>query len=101
MTVGGFIPLYGSTYSRYFFLAISLLCTQDNVHEVAMSNSEPLLSEYFTQEEAATELKVTERTLDRWQRLREGPPITRLGRRILYRRSSLQAWLRRLERDAA
>jgi hypothetical protein len=66
-----------------------------------MSNSEPLLSEYFTQEEAATELKVTERTLDRWQRLREGPPITRLGRRILYRRSSLQAWLRKREGDAA
>jgi hypothetical protein len=58
-----------------------------------MSNFEPVLSDYFTQEEAATELKVTERTLDRWQRLREGPPITRLGRRILYRRSSLQAWL--------
>jgi len=66
-----------------------------------MSNSEPLLSEYFTQEEAASELKVTERTLDRWQRLREGPPITRLGRRILYRRSSLQTWLHRRERDAA
>jgi hypothetical protein len=66
-----------------------------------MSNSEPLLSDYFTQEEAATELKVTERTLDRWERLREGPPITRLGRRILYRRSSLQAWLRRREGAAA
>jgi hypothetical protein len=66
-----------------------------------MSNFEPVLSDYFTQEEAATELKVTERTLDRWQRLREGPPITRLGRRILYRRSSLQAWLRRREVDAA
>ena len=66
-----------------------------------MSNFEPVLSDYFTQEEAATELKVTERTLDRWQRLREGPPITRLGRRILYRRSSLQAWLRRREGNAA
>jgi len=58
-----------------------------------MSNSEPLLSHYFTQKEAATELKVARRTLERWQRLREGPPITRLGRRILYRRSSLMAWL--------
>jgi hypothetical protein len=28
----------------------------------------------------------------------EGPPITKLGRRILYRRSSLQAWLRARER---
>jgi DNA-binding transcriptional MerR regulator len=66
-----------------------------------MSNFEPLLSEYFTQEEAATELNVTARTLDRWQRLREGPPITKLGRRILYRRSSLLAWLRAREEKAA
>jgi hypothetical protein len=58
-----------------------------------MSNSEPLLSDYFTQKQAAAELKVTDRTLDRWQRLGEGPPITRLGRRILYRRSSFLAWL--------
>jgi hypothetical protein len=29
--------------------------------------------------------------------LREGPLITKLGRRILYRRSSLQAWLRSRE----
>jgi Helix-turn-helix domain len=71
--------------------------TWGNVYEVPMSNSEPLLSDYFTQKEAATELKVTERTLDRWQRLREGPPITKLGRRILYRRSSLQTWLHACE----
>jgi hypothetical protein len=58
-----------------------------------MSISEPLLSDYFTQEEAAAELKVCWRTLDRWRRLGEGPPITKLGRRILYRRSSLQVWL--------
>jgi excisionase family DNA binding protein len=66
-----------------------------------MSIFEPVLSDYFTQKEAAAELKVTDRTLDRWQRLREGPPVTRLGRRILYRRSSLQAWLRKREGDAA
>jgi excisionase family DNA binding protein len=58
-----------------------------------MSNPEPLLLDYFTPKEAAAELKVTDRTLDRWQRLGEGPPITKLGRRVLYRRSSLQAWL--------
>jgi len=62
-----------------------------------MSNFEPLLSDYFTQEEAATELKVSARTVDRWRRLDEGPPITKLGRRTLYRRSSLQAWLRARE----
>jgi hypothetical protein len=66
-----------------------------------MSNSQPVLSDYFTKKNAAAELKVTDRTLDRWQRLREGPPVTKLGRRILYRRSSLQAWLRKREGDVA
>ena len=58
-----------------------------------MVTIENLLADFLTQEEAADELKVCERTLDRWRKLGEGPPITRLGRRILYRRTSLQAWL--------
>jgi hypothetical protein len=57
-----------------------------------------LLADFLTQQEAAAELKICMRTLDRWRRLEEGPPITKLGRRILYRRSSLQAWLRARER---
>ena len=63
-----------------------------------MATIENLLVEFLTQEEAAAELQVCERTLDRWRRLDEGPPITKLGRRILYRRSSLQEWLRARER---
>jgi predicted DNA-binding transcriptional regulator AlpA len=62
-----------------------------------MSTTEDLLADFLTQDEAAAELKVCERTLDRWRRLDEGPPITKLGRRILYRRSSVQAWLRARE----
>jgi predicted DNA-binding transcriptional regulator AlpA len=84
-------------FSKTFF-ASGDLYTQNNVYEALMSNSEPLLSDYFTQEEAATELKVSARTVDRWRRLDEGPPITKLGRRVLYRRSSLQTWLTRRER---
>jgi Helix-turn-helix domain len=61
---------------------------------------EKLLADFLTQEEAAAELRVCERTLDRWRRLDEGPPITKLGRRILYRRSSLQTWLRTQEHRA-
>jgi hypothetical protein len=64
-----------------------------------MSITENLLADFLTKEEAAAELKVCERTLDRWRRLGEGPPITKLGRRILYRRSSSQAWLRARERQ--
>ncbi|MGA7787238.1 MAG: helix-turn-helix domain-containing protein [Xanthobacteraceae bacterium] len=58
-----------------------------------MNITEDLLADFLTQEEAASQLKVCERTLDRWRRLDEGPPITQLGRRIFYRRSSVQAWL--------
>jgi hypothetical protein len=59
-----------------------------------LNSTEKLLANFLRQDEAAAELKVCERTLDRWRRLGEGPPITKLGRRIFYRRSSLQAWLR-------
>lgn len=58
-----------------------------------MSTTDNLLADFLTQDEAAAELKVCERTLDRWRRLDEGPPITKLGRRVLYRRTSLLAWL--------
>jgi Helix-turn-helix domain len=63
-----------------------------------MSTSEPILSEFLTKEELAVELKRHPQTLDRWRRLGEGPPITKFGRCVLYRRSSLQAWLRARER---
>jgi hypothetical protein len=63
-----------------------------------MATIENLLADFLTQEEAAAELQVCARTLDRWRRLDEGPPITKLGRRVLYRRTSLQAWLRTRER---
>jgi len=59
---------------------------------------EKLLADFLTQEKAAAELRVCKRTLDRWRRLDEWPPITKLGRRTLYRRSSTQAWPRARER---
>lgn len=62
-----------------------------------MNITEKLLADFLTPDEAAAELKVCARTLDRWRRLDEGPPITKLGRRTLYRRTSVQAWLRARE----
>jgi hypothetical protein len=58
-----------------------------------MSIIENLLTDFLTQDEVAAELNVCKRTLDRWRRLDEGPPVTKLGRRILYRRTSVQKWL--------
>jgi hypothetical protein len=58
-----------------------------------MSNAEPILAEYLTREELASELRRNPRTLDRWEVLGMGPPRTLVGRQVLYRRSSLLKWL--------
>ena len=58
-----------------------------------MSDSEPLLSEFLTKKELAAELQRNERTLDRWDALGTGPPRTRIGRKVLYRRTSAKKWL--------
>ena len=44
-----------------------------------------ILDEYISPEQLALELNISTRTLDRWHSVREGPPRTRLGKRILYR----------------
>ena len=58
-----------------------------------MSSSEPILSEFLTKEELAAELRRNPRTLDRWDVLGVGPPRTRVGRQVLYRRASVERWL--------
>jgi hypothetical protein len=58
-----------------------------------MSISQPILSEFLTKEELATELRRSPRTLDRWAVLGVGPPRTLVGREIFYRRTSVQEWL--------
>ena len=58
-----------------------------------MSKFEPILSEFLTKEELAAELRGNPRTLDRWQVRVVGPPRTRVGRQVLYRRASVERWL--------
>jgi Helix-turn-helix domain len=58
-----------------------------------MSNAEPILAEFLTREELASELRRSPRTLDRWEVHGMGPPRTLVGRQVLYRRSSLLRWL--------
>jgi hypothetical protein len=58
-----------------------------------MSDFEPILAEFSTREELAAELRVNPRTLDRWRVLGIGPPQTHVGRKVLYRRTSVQKWL--------
>ena len=63
-----------------------------------MSISDPILSEFLTKEELAAELRRNPRTLDRWDALGMGPPRTHVGRKVLYRRASVQKWLCAQER---
>ena len=62
---------------------------------VPSADDEPFL----TESEAAEILRVSARTLRRWRAVDSGPPVAGYaGRRALYRRSDLLAWLRRKER---
>jgi hypothetical protein len=65
-----------------------------------MPNSE-ILSDFFTKEELAAELRRNPRTLDRWEVLGMGPPRTHVGRKVLYRRASVQKWLTAQEQSSA
>jgi len=65
-----------------------------------MSGLEPILSEFLTKEELAAELRRNVRTLDRWDVLGIGPPRTRVGRQVLYRRASVERWLAAQEQSA-
>ena len=62
--------------------------------------SSPLLGEWMTRAELARELCVTEDTLGRWRRQRKGPSSVKAGRRVLYRRSAVLAWIAAQEQDA-
>jgi hypothetical protein len=56
-----------------------------------------VLADYMSRAELAAELGICTRTLIRWQQRGEGPPITHVGQRPMYRRASVAAWLARRE----
>src|SRR6185437_6588026 len=47
----------------------------------------------LTQQEAADETRLSERTLERHRLAGTGPKFVRLGRRVLYRREDVEAWI--------
>jgi excisionase family DNA binding protein len=49
----------------------------------------------LTEAEVADLLRVSQRTVRRWRNEGTGPPALRVGRRIRYRRSAVEAWLDR------
>jgi excisionase family DNA binding protein len=53
------------------------------------------MNEIFTQQEAADYLRVTVRTLRRWQQTNTGPEFSKAGKLIRYRKSKIDEWLDR------
>ncbi|WP_018649487.1 MULTISPECIES: helix-turn-helix domain-containing protein [unclassified Thioalkalivibrio] len=49
----------------------------------------------LTPEQAAEYLHLSPRTLIRWRNMRKGPPWVKAGRRVIYRRADVDAWLAR------
>jgi len=59
-----------------------------------------LLSGWISRPDLALELDVSIDTLRRWEQQRFGPPCVRAGRKVWYRRVTVQNWLEEQELDA-
>ena len=56
-----------------------------------------LMQGYLTEEQLASELDRSVRTLKYWRKHRRGPPWTQIGYSVLYRRDSVVHWLQQQE----
>lgn len=57
-----------------------------------MTISNPF-ADFAEEREVARLAGLSPRTLKRWRDMRSGPPFVKLGRKILYRRDAVSAWL--------
>ena len=69
-----------------------------------MANTE-IVTDYIPRKKLATELgerlrgrPYSEFTLIAWEKDGKGPPVTRIGRDVVYRASSVEKWLQARER---
>jgi predicted DNA-binding transcriptional regulator AlpA len=63
------------------------------------SAEQTLLSDYLTPRQVAAELGICEKTLTRWHLARRAPPRVTVGRRLLYRRTSVSRWIELQEKN--
>lgn len=59
-----------------------------------------LLDDHVELHAFCDQLGISTRTADRWDILRTGPPRTRLGKKIYYKKTSVLEWLKRREQAA-
>lgn len=58
-----------------------------------MDTNPSYLDDFHTPEGLAAQLRICLKTLERWRVLGQGPRITKIGRRVYYRKSAVAAWL--------
>lgn len=56
-----------------------------------------ILEGMISREQVARELGLSVDTLGRWATQRKGPPVTKIGPKVFYRRESLEAWVKAQE----
>ena len=59
-----------------------------------------LLKDYISRDDLAAKLGKSVKTLVRWENDNVGPPVTRIGRDVLYSIPSFERWLKAQERAA-
>ncbi|WP_293613022.1 helix-turn-helix domain-containing protein [Ponticaulis sp.] len=55
-------------------------------------------NQIFTLSEAAEFLKISTKTLNRWDQQRIGPPRTKIGQTVYYQKSDIWDWIDRNKR---
>jgi hypothetical protein len=61
---------------------------------ILMSRNSPFpLDDFITRAEVLEMLNISERTLQRLDQRREGPPKIRVGNTVIYRREAIRLWL--------
>jgi hypothetical protein len=60
-----------------------------------------ILKDYIPREKLAADIGKSVKTLVRWELDGRGPPVTRIGRDVLYYIPSVQKWLRQQEEQSA
>jgi hypothetical protein len=59
-----------------------------------------ILKDYLSREQLAANIGKSVKTLVRWELDGKGPPVTRIGRDVLYSIPSFEKWLKAQERAA-
>jgi hypothetical protein len=66
---------------------------------VSIRKPDGILGDFMDPEELGEELEVKPRTLKAWRVKKTGPAPTIIGKRVLYRRSTVTAWLASCEEE--